>query len=65
VDDAAIQEENASGNFPDDLAEGRNDTTDDDEEYVDPFTADYTDFPEGYNFDETRISANEERELVV
>jgi hypothetical protein len=67
VDDATIQEENAPGDFPEDLAlaEGHKNTRDDKEEYVAPWAADYSDFPEGYDFDKSNIYTNKEGELVV
>jgi hypothetical protein len=47
----------APGNFPEDVAKGCNNATDDDEEYVDPWAADYGDFPEGYDFNKSNISS--------
>ena len=52
----------------DNVTEERDDRmtgTDEEEEYIDPHAADCTDLPEGADFDETRVSANEEDEQPV
>jgi hypothetical protein len=63
--DAPVEKENTPTNLPDHIAEDRMTGSDDEDEYIDPHAADYTDIPEDIDFDNTHISVNEEEEDVV
>ena len=63
--DAPVEEENTPTNLTDHIAEDRMTGSDDEDEYIDPHAADYTDIPEDIDFDNTHISVNEEEEDVV
>lgn len=62
--DATVEEEDRPTNLPNDVTEDRM-TGSDDDEYIDPLAADYTDFPEDNDFDDNHISVNEEEEEIV
>ena len=67
VEHAPVEDEVNVSKFLDDVAEERDDRmtgTDEEEEYVDPHAADYTDFPEGVDLDESHVSADEEEQVV-
>ena len=63
--DTPVEEENTPTNLTDHIAEDRMTGSDDEDEYIDPHAADYTDIPKDIDFDNSHISVNEEEEDVV
>ena len=67
MDNVPVEEKNTPRYSPDDITEEHDDrmTGTDEEEYIDLHATDCMDPPEGVNFDETHISADEEDDQPV